>query len=141
MLLIVYNAFYHVIERYEAISDRLCFLNISPLIAAEGYYFLLDQKVAKNQVSKKTSWRTGLCPAKQAEPRAAVFCPARLLRLALQQNPLMPFLAHMTVIVLPAFARSCFADILVLLSTLNSLSPTIHIRQLFNNPRKPTAIG
>jgi hypothetical protein len=65
-----------VIERYEAISDRLCFLNVSPLIAAEGYYFLPDQKVAKNQVSKKTSLRTGLCPAKQTESRAAVFCPA-----------------------------------------------------------------
>jgi hypothetical protein len=30
----------------------LCFINVSPLIAAEAYYFFLDEKVTKNQDEK-----------------------------------------------------------------------------------------
>jgi hypothetical protein len=40
-------------------------------MAAEAFYFLLDQKVTKNQVSKEASLRSGLCPAKLIKPRAA----------------------------------------------------------------------
>jgi hypothetical protein len=43
------------------------------LLAAKAHYFLLDQKVTKNQVSKEASLRSGLCPAVQVKPRAAKF--------------------------------------------------------------------
>jgi hypothetical protein len=42
-----------------------------PAMAAEAFYFLLDQKVTKNQVSKDASCAHGLCPAKLIKPRAA----------------------------------------------------------------------
>ncbi|QHS56657.1 hypothetical protein GWR56_14310 [Mucilaginibacter sp. 14171R-50] len=44
---------------------KLCvFMNASPLIAAEGYFFCLETKEAKIQVSKKASLRTRPLPCK-----------------------------------------------------------------------------
>jgi hypothetical protein len=68
-----------VIERYEAISDRLFFLNVSPLIAAEGYYFLLDQKVAKNQDKKSFPARAITLGPLFCQAVALSFCSKILL--------------------------------------------------------------
>jgi hypothetical protein len=46
-----------------------------PAMAAEAFYFLLDQKVTKNQASREASLRSGLCPAVQLKPRAAILLP------------------------------------------------------------------
>jgi len=40
----------------------------SPVHCRGGYYFSLDRKVAKDQVSPKASCARGFCPAKRAEP-------------------------------------------------------------------------
>jgi hypothetical protein len=44
-------------------------------MAAEAFYFLLDQKVTKNQASRDASLRSGPCPAVQLKPRAAILLP------------------------------------------------------------------
>jgi hypothetical protein len=39
-------------------------LNVDPLMAVRLFYFFLDKKVTKNQVSKKASFRTWPLPCK-----------------------------------------------------------------------------
>jgi hypothetical protein len=57
--------------------NRAC-LNeiIVPLLATGSSYFLLDQKVTKNQVSAKSFFAAhGLCPANKAEPKTGKSLP------------------------------------------------------------------
>jgi hypothetical protein len=86
-------------------------LNGGPLIAAEGYFFCLDTKEAKNQVSKKASLQHRPCAANRTEPLAAKPCPNFVrshpeLQASIAM-PLLPTGQH----VLPDFAQSFFADI------------------------------
>jgi hypothetical protein len=85
-------------------------MSVSPLIAAEGYFFCLDTKEPKNQVSKKASLAQGLALQIGQNHGLLYFALLRSLMPVLQQNSLMPFLAHMPIIVLSYFAGSCFAD-------------------------------
>jgi len=83
-----------------------------PLIAAEATTFVLIQKVAKNQVSRKASLPHMPCPANQAKPGLLYFYPAVATHLPLPfcKNLLCPALALRATIVLPDFTRSCSAD-------------------------------
>ena len=87
------------------------------------FYFLLDQKVTKNQVNRHLLLRcTRLLPCNQPKPRAAILCPTSVRAVPLlQQSLLMPFPALKAVIVLSDFARSWSVDRvhLVLLTLLN----------------------
>jgi hypothetical protein len=48
---------------------------LAPLLGAEPHYFLLDQKVTKNQVRRNASFAAqGHCPAKPVKTRARSFC-------------------------------------------------------------------
>jgi hypothetical protein len=51
-------------------------LNIFLLIAAEAYYFFLDEKVAKNQVSQNASLPHIAFTLQSGKTTAAIFCPA-----------------------------------------------------------------
>jgi hypothetical protein len=76
----------------------------------EGYYFLLDQKVAKNQVCKEASLPHMPLPRKSVRTTGWNLLPYwRSLLPAHLQKSLCPCHPQAT-IVLPAFARSCFAD-------------------------------
>jgi hypothetical protein len=79
-------------------------------IAAGGCYFVLIQSNQKSSRQKGFFAAPGLCPANQPEPRAGIFCPTAF---ALAPRFCKIFYALATlkaIIVLPAFARSCFAD-------------------------------
>jgi len=52
----------------------------------------------------------GPCPANQAEPRAAIICPASLAQALSSAKLAMPPTAAPPIIVLPAFTRSLSAD-------------------------------
>jgi hypothetical protein len=79
-------------------------------VAAEAFYFLLDQKVTKNQVGHNASLRSGPLRCKSGKTWAANFCPTFVLTYPpLLQSLLCPAAAPPT-IVLPDFARSCSAD-------------------------------
>jgi hypothetical protein len=60
-------------------------------MAAEAFYFLLDQKVTKNQVSKEASFRSWPLPGSSAKTSGCkIFAPLR---------PLLP----------DASAKNCYA--------------------------------
>jgi hypothetical protein len=93
-------------------------------MAAEAYYFFLDEKVTKTKRSdlmnatkkqfvnkssrQKGFLRTGLTLQSGQNHGCCILPRCRSLMPALRQNPLMPFPAHIAIIVLPAFTRSCF---------------------------------
>jgi hypothetical protein len=47
-------------------------------MAAEAFYFLLDQKVTKNQVNKEASLRTGPLPGKTNKTTGCIILPPSL---------------------------------------------------------------
>jgi hypothetical protein len=53
-------------------------INNSPLIAAKAYFFCLDTKETKNQVSKEASLPHKACAANQAKPGLEKFAPLTL---------------------------------------------------------------
>jgi len=57
---------------------------------AEGFYFFLDKKVTKNQVSKEASC-TQAIPHKVEKTWAATFCPASLALALTSAKIAMPF--------------------------------------------------
>jgi hypothetical protein len=81
-------------------------------MAAEAFYFLLDQKVTKNQVSREASLpHLAFAPQMRQNQVRKSFAhslrshiPPASAKLAF---PLQP---HKATIVLPDFARSCSAD-------------------------------
>jgi hypothetical protein len=85
-------------------------INVSPLIAAEGYFFSLDRKEAKDQVSKEASSPHRPLPRNRQNHGPEIFCLLRprwpLASAKVSNAPA----ARKASIVLPAFARSCFAD-------------------------------
>ncbi|MEB0278137.1 MULTISPECIES: hypothetical protein [unclassified Mucilaginibacter] len=82
--------------------------HVSPLIAAEGYFFCLDTKEAKNQVSKKASLPHKAPAANRSEPRAGNLLPSPTIH----PSTKVPYAltTHGATIVLPNFGRSWFAD-------------------------------
>ncbi|HEY4198345.1 MAG TPA: hypothetical protein VGM63_22545, partial [Mucilaginibacter sp.] len=71
----------------------------------------LDKKVTKNQVSRKASFRTGLCAANQAESRAVNF-GSTIRSLSPHASAKLYYALSDTqaILILPDFARSCSAD-------------------------------
>jgi len=65
-----------------------------PAMAAEAFYFLLDQKVTKNQVSKEASLRSLPLPAKLIKLRARSFCRRLCRNPSLQEKLPMPLPYH-----------------------------------------------
>jgi len=82
-------------------------INVGLLIAAGAYYFLLDEKVTKNQDSKNASLPHRPCPQTVQNPGAALCCPSFAPSLPCFSNKLMP-LSHKAITVPPGFCRSCF---------------------------------
>jgi hypothetical protein len=81
-------------------------MNGSPLIAAEGYYFLeKSNKILFFSLGFFAA--QGLCPAKRAEPRAGIFCPTVVPAAPRFCKSSYALATHKATIVLPAFARSC----------------------------------
>jgi hypothetical protein len=79
-------------------------LNAGPLIAADGYFFCLETKEAKIQVSKKASLPHKALAANRSEPRAGNLLPSPTAA-ASAKVPNAPA-THKATIVLPAFGRS-----------------------------------
>ncbi|MDB5030377.1 MAG: hypothetical protein JWP71_1098 [Mucilaginibacter sp.] len=79
-------------------------------LAAKAYYFLLDQKVTKNQVSKEASLRSGLLRCIAGKTLGPVLLPPIVAQgPRFKQNYQCP--CHRTAqLVLPALTRSFFAD-------------------------------
>jgi hypothetical protein len=120
-------------------------LLIDPLNCRGGCYFVLIQSNQKSSRQKGFFAAPGLCPANRAEPRAGIFCPtsfAHCLRFCkISYAPA----THEATIVLPAFARSCFADAGKKKKSCQSTSagarvPRVisHVASLFNSP--PTSL-
>ncbi|MCQ6959391.1 hypothetical protein NPE20_15550 [Mucilaginibacter sp. JC4] len=96
------------------ISASLIFgvpLLTGPLAAAEAPSFLLIEKKQKIKSAKRLLCRTMPLPCKPGKTTGWNLLPhcVRSLALASAKFP-MPLQPHKTTIVLPAFARSCFAD-------------------------------
>jgi hypothetical protein len=96
----------------------------SPLIAAEGYFFCLDTKEAKNQVSRKASLPHrpyAHNPVKPGLQQVALhYVP--LIGLHFCKLLLCPTAAQPT-IVLPYFGRSCSADGLSMATSIGFYKP------------------
>ncbi|MEB0249154.1 hypothetical protein QN344_03350 [Mucilaginibacter sp. 5B2] len=90
-------------------AGAVLLINASPLIAAEGYFFCLETKEAKIQVSKKASLPHKPHAANRSEPRAGNLLPQCAQATASAKVP-YAHTTHKATIVLPAFGRSCFAD-------------------------------
>ncbi len=73
-------------------------------------YFLLDQKVTKSQVSRKASFRSKPHRTSRQNHGLQPLAAFALLPM-LQAKIAMPLPAHKATIVLPAFGRSCPADV------------------------------
>jgi hypothetical protein len=79
-------------------------------IAAEGYFFFLDEKEAKNQVGKKASLpHMAFTLQSRQNHRPESFTPLRSLCPRFCKISYV-LATPQTTIVLPAFARSCFDD-------------------------------
>jgi len=97
-------------------GEGICLLytcHAQPLIAAEATTFVLIQKVAKNQVSRKASLPHRPLPRKSGKTWAAIFLPCcryALWPLPFCKNLLCPAFAHRAIIVLSDFTRSCSTD-------------------------------
>jgi hypothetical protein len=77
----------------------------------KGFYFLLDQKATKNQVGKKASLPHGPLPCKADRTTGWNLLPPLRSLIAPCFSKISYALAtHKATIVLPVFARSCFAD-------------------------------
>jgi hypothetical protein len=75
----------------------------------EGFYFLLDQKVTKNQFSRKASLRSMPLPCKSGKTAGCnTFAPFH--KSPLQQKFANALSDTQPTIVLPDFIRSCSAD-------------------------------
>jgi hypothetical protein len=105
----------------ERSNPRLCrgelawlfiFLMVS-LIAAKAYFFCLDTKETKNQVSRNASLpHEGHCAANQAKPGLGTLALLTLSHVAitLLQKSRYALPLHKATIVLPDFTRSCSTD-------------------------------
>nr|MBB6141543.1 hypothetical protein [Mucilaginibacter sp. X5P1] len=102
-----------VIARYEAIPDcteKVAYRMVS-LIAAKAYFFCLDTKETKNQVSRNASLphRATALQIRQNLGWKSLrpYCAHYPIRC---KNFLCPAITHKATIVLPAFTRSCSTD-------------------------------
>ncbi|MBD1394162.1 hypothetical protein IDJ76_13720 [Mucilaginibacter sp. ZB1P21] len=90
------NASQRVIARNEVIPSEVfligkvgTFINVSPLIAADGYFFCLDTKEAKDQVSRKAFLPHKAFALQTGQNHGAATFALTLFP-PLQQNPLIP---------------------------------------------------
>jgi len=65
-----------------------------PAMAAAAFYFLLYQKVTKNQVSKDASLRTWPLPCKTDKTTGCIILPQALRANSTWQKDAMPLLPH-----------------------------------------------
>ncbi|WP_091377204.1 hypothetical protein [Mucilaginibacter mallensis] len=88
----------------------ITFLMVS-LIAAKAYFFCLDTKETKNQVSRLGFFAAQAFPCKSGKTWAAIFLLFASPLLALASVKICYALQpHKAIIVLPDFARSCSTD-------------------------------
>ena len=101
---------WRLIYNLNICSFVVCWIVLFPLIAAEGYYFFLDKKVAKNQVSSKASLpHLALC-CKMDRTALEYFTlcfAARCSHFCKISYALQP---HIATIVLSIFGWSCRTD-------------------------------
>jgi hypothetical protein len=81
-------------------------MNVVPLMAVRLFYFFLDKKVTKNQVSKRLPLGSGPLRCKSVKTWAAIFCPTSFAHPLASAKFAMPCCRTWATIVLADFGRS-----------------------------------
>jgi hypothetical protein len=97
--------------RLYRVNKAKCECHVVSLIAAKGYFFCLDTKETKSQVSRNASLPHRPLPCNSGKTWAGNFCAIVCAQgPCTAKVPLCPAITHKATIVLPDFIRSCSTD-------------------------------